>query len=216
MKLSEILNIQPGITALIGGGGKTTMMQKLTEELSAQGKVIIGTSTKIMIPDHIPVLTDIAVEKITEALQKSRVICVGTLTETGKLSAPAIPFSELAKLADYVIVEADGAHRLPIKAHANYEPVIPDGTDKVILLIGADCFGKTISEICHRPELFASIAETETSATVTPELVKRVIEREGLGDLVYINKVEDEKNREYTRELKRLLDMPVFAGSLLG
>lgn len=34
----------------------------------------------------------------------------------------------LADAADYVIVEADGSKRLPLKAHASHEPVIPENT----------------------------------------------------------------------------------------
>ena len=70
--------------------------------------------------------------------------------------------------------EADGAHRLPIKAHADHEPVIPDGTDKTILVIGADCFGKPISDIAHRPELFADIAGVDKSSVITVFTRRRV------------------------------------------
>ncbi|MFR3878481.1 MAG: hypothetical protein ACLTYW_10430 [Collinsella sp.] len=45
--------------------------------------------------------------------------------ETGKLSAPAEPLNELAQRFDYVLAEADGSKRLPLKAHAAWEPVIP-------------------------------------------------------------------------------------------
>ena len=214
MKISEILDIKPGMTAIIGGGGKTTLMYKLADELSKFGKVIVCTSTRIYGPKDIAALTGAEKKDIIEAFKSRRVICVGEKADGGKLSAPSIGFKELEKLADYVIVEADGAHRLPIKAHSDYEPVIPDGTDKVILVIGADAFGEAISEICHRPELFADIAAVDICSAVTPEAVGRVIMSEGLGDILYINKVEDEKTMGYARELAALADIPVTAGSL--
>ena len=116
MKISQILRVKKGVTALIGGGGKTTLMYKLAQELSAFGTVIICTTTRIFEPDDMPVLTGCSEEDILEALKSQRIICVGTKAASGKLSAPAVSFDRLTKLADYIIVEADGAHGLPIKA----------------------------------------------------------------------------------------------------
>lgn len=48
MKLQKALEIQPGVTAIIGGGGKTTLMECLAEELSAQARVIVCTTTHIL------------------------------------------------------------------------------------------------------------------------------------------------------------------------
>ena len=214
MKISEFLNIRPGMTALIGGGGKTTLTETLSRELSGSGTVIVCTSTKIMEPDNIPLITDARRERIVNALKDSRVIYVGTKVGNGKLSAPEIGFDILKGLADYVIVEADGAHRLPIKAHADYEPVIPDTTDQTVLVIGADCFGKPIREICHRPELFAKRAGVDIDSAVTPLAAKRVIVSERLGDCLFINKVEDREALTNAQRLAGALDMPVIAGSL--
>ena len=214
MKISEYLKIEPGVTALIGGGGKTTLMYKLSEELSLHGSVIVCTSTKVFEPEGLPVLTGKSKDEVLNALRSRRVICAGTRIGNGKLSAPAIGFDELKKAADYIIVEADGAHRLPAKAHADHEPVIPECTDKTVLVLGADAFGRPIAEICHRPELFASIAGVDILSPVTPETVCRVITRERLGDCLYINKVEDGQAAAKARELAEMLEMPVTAGSL--
>ena len=215
MKISQLLKIEPGMTALIGGGGKTTLMYRLAGELSAHGTVIICTSTKILAPDHIPVLTGDSIQTIVAELKKHRVICIGTRIDDGKLSAPAIGFGKLKEIADYVLAEADGAHRLPIKAHAEYEPVIPDVTDKTVLMIGADAFGLPIGEICHRPERFAQIAGVDIHSIVTPQIIANVIANERLGDCLYINKVENERALSNARKLAKLLELPVTAGSLM-
>lgn len=48
ISFTEALGIVPGITAIIGGGGKTSLMNRLAAELSAAGsRVIICTSTHI-------------------------------------------------------------------------------------------------------------------------------------------------------------------------
>ena len=214
MKISRILQIEPGITALIGAGGKTTLMYRLAEELCSSGTVIVCTSTRIFEPEGLTVVTGGSKEEIIKALRRRRVICAGTSAGNGKLAAPVIGFDELKKLADYVIVEADGAHGRPIKAHAAYEPVIPAATNKTVLVTGADAFGQPISGICHRPELFASIAGVEIRSALTPQIISRVITRERFGDCLYINKVEDEQAAVSARELADLLDIPVAAGSL--
>jgi probable selenium-dependent hydroxylase accessory protein YqeC len=59
---------------------------------------------------------------------------------------------------DFILVEADGSRRLPVKAPAVYEPVIPPGTDLVVGVIGLDCLGRSMDgETVHRPELFARV-----------------------------------------------------------
>ena len=214
MKISQLLGAGRGLTALIGGGGKTTLMYRLAEELSANGTVILCASTKIIEPTDVAVVTDGSPEIIAASLRARRVICAGTRVADGKLTAPKISFDELKTLADYVIVEADGAHMLPIKAHAPYEPVIPACADLTVLVIGADAFGQPISRICHRPELFAQISGADLDSPVTPELAARVIDREGYGDVLYINKVETPAAMKNSELLAELVGMPVTAGSL--
>ena len=47
MNLSEALQIRPGVTAIIGGGGKTTLMERLENELSGKARFIFCTTTHI-------------------------------------------------------------------------------------------------------------------------------------------------------------------------
>jgi len=213
MQVSSVLNIGRGVSALIGGGGKTTLLYALAEELRKKGRVILCTSTHILVPEQYPLVTGGA-EAIRAALAAHGAVCAGTPVENGKLTAPAPSFEELAALADYVLVEADGAKRLPLKAHAPHEPVVPANAQRVVLLVGADGFGKPISAVCHRPELYAQRAGASVSDTVTPALAARVILAENLGDRVYINKVESDEAYERAKALAGLLDRPVVLGSL--
>ena len=54
-KLCDLLDIRPGVTALIGGGGKTTLMYHLARELRERGTVAVTTTTKIWPPTGIAV-----------------------------------------------------------------------------------------------------------------------------------------------------------------
>ncbi len=63
-------------------------------------------------------------------------VCLGRPDEKGKLTAPALPVSQLQTLALWVLVEADGSKHLPLKAHAPHEPVIPPESQHTILVAG--------------------------------------------------------------------------------
>lgn len=239
MSLADLLGVEPGLTAIIGGGGKSSLMYALAEELKERGSVIVTTSTKIRVPEHLPVLDPETPAALAAALAAASPLCLGSsrsLTNAddpphtsgrllsapaasqetaGKLAAPTLPFAALVKAADYVLVEADGSRGLPAKAHAPWEPVIPAACGRVILVLGADAFGRPIRELCHRPELYAERAEVPAEASLTPALAARVIRKEGYGNIVYVNKCETPAAWEGAAALARLLPLPVVAGSLL-
>ena len=213
MKLSSVLNIGRGVTALIGGGGKTTALYTFTEELRKRGSVVLCTSTHIRVPEQYPLVTGNA-DAIRSALAVHSAVCAGSPAENGKLTAPPVPFEELAALADYVLVEADGSRGLPLKAHAPHEPVIPPNAQRVVLIVGADGFGKPISAVCHRSELWAARAGVSEDSIATPEGEAKVFIAEGFGDRVFINKVESADGYAAAEELAKRLSCPVIAGSL--
>ena len=214
-KLSKLLQLNKGITAIIGGGGKTTLMMTLAKELAEEASVIVTTSTKILKPDFCKTLFNPSAEEIRESLTECKMLCVASLHESGKLAAQSISFSELSKLADYVLVEADGSKHLPIKAHADFEPVIPKEVNQTIYVIGIDGLGKKISEVCHRPEIFTQLAECEIDTNLTSELLAKALKKEALADRFYINKIESEQDWQVARELASLLNKPVLGGDLL-
>ena len=146
--------------------------------------------------------------------ENENVVCIGGSLENEKLTMPVLKMDELIKLADYVLVEADGAKHLPLKAHAEHEPVIPDISNQTILVMGVDCIGKKISEVCHRPEICADLLNKDIDNIVSEKLAMELVDKEGFGDRIYINKVETEEDMDkavnMAKETKRL----VIAGSL--
>ena len=119
MQIAPLLHVGRGVTAIIGGGGKTTLMETLAGELSKKGKVIITTTTHICRPKQYETLLDADEAAVSAALERSGIVCVASQAESGKLCAPWLSMGTLAQLADFVLVEADGAKRLPLKAHAS-------------------------------------------------------------------------------------------------
>lgn len=211
--IALLLNVERGVTALIGGGGKTTLLYALAEELRSAGSVILCTSTHIRVPENYPVVTGGPAE-LCAALQENGVVCAGSPADDGKLTAPAVSFEDLAVLADYVLVEADGSRGLPFKAHAPHEPVIPLNAGNVIYVAGVDGFGHPVSQVCHRPDLWAKLAGIGVEDPVTPVAAARVILSEGFGNQVYINKVESPADLLAAKELSSYLPCHVTAGSL--
>jgi probable selenium-dependent hydroxylase accessory protein YqeC len=122
--------------------------------------------------------------------------------------------AQLAGWFDYVLVEADGAARRPIKAHASHEPVIPVEANQTILVVGASGFGQPIAQAAHRPALYAQLAGCSETDTVTVETEAAVILAEGLQDRLFINQVESEQDREKALALAKLVSGPAAAGSL--
>lgn len=215
MDISALLGVERGVTALIGGGGKTTLMYTLAEELRRRGTVVVTTSTHIRRPEQYPVLTAADDAAVAAALAEHGAVCVAGETAEGKLCAPALSFETLAALADFVLVEADGSKRLPLKAHAPHEPVIPPNARRTVYVVGADGFGRPIRQVCHRPERYAALCGAAEDDVVTPALEAAVLHAEGYDTgWVFINKVETPEDWRNAEALAALLPGRVLAGIL--
>lgn len=166
MELWELLGIRPGLTAVIGSGGKTSLLRVLAQELSHRGTVLLATTTHIMRPNWCPFAATAA--ELRAGFTHSPVVCAGSYTPEGKLTAPDFPGWQYA--ADFVLVEADGSKRLPAKAHAAWEPVLPPERNRTVCVFGASALGQPIQDAAHRPELYASLAEVSPEAVITRPL----------------------------------------------
>ena len=211
MELWELLGIRPGLTAVIGSGGKTSLLRVLARELSRRGTVLLSTTTHIMKPPQYPFAE--TAEQLAAALAAEGVACAGSFTPEGKLTAP--DFDGWQQAADFVLVEADGSKRLPAKAHETWEPVLPPERTRTICVLGATAFGQPIRQAAHRPAIYARLAGAPWSTVITPEMAARVICAEGLCDIVYVNQVDDpEVSPPWAEAFVRASSVPVVAGSL--
>ena len=211
---AKVLDIQPGITAIIGGGGKTTLMERLAAELSREARVIVCTTTHILPEKTMPCLVSPTQTEIAAALVQSPCICVGAWAKNGKFGPPELPVGALARLADFVIVEADGAKRLPLKAHAAHEPVVPPEANQTILVVGASGFGKPMEQSVHRAALAAERLGVSPETVVTPELWVKFLNAEALHTRVLVNQAETEQAQADARALAAGLRAPVCMAAL--
>ena len=203
---------EPMIVAFTGGGGKTTAMFCLADELAGQGKrVIVTTSTHIFYPadrivaeaqDWKTVSDFIAGHKEHFSSLEGWVLVTGLPAGEGKLKGMELSELEsLLSLCDVLLVEADGAKRLPIKIPAMKEPVIPKGTYAVIGCMGLDCIGEPWEKTCFRHELVPQVFGCQTmKGWITPGDAARILTstngtRKGAESMEYrmlINKADDE------------------------
>ena len=211
MELSEVLEIRRGVTAVIGSGGKTSLIEQLAKELRRHGTVLILTTTKIWMPPS--ELVSVTASEAEAMLRERGMTYLGSPDRRlGKLLPPSC--NGWDTLADYILAEADGAAGLPLKAHAPWEPVLPEKRTQIICVAGASGIGKPISAAAHRPEIFARLCGARVSDPATPERIAAVLQKESLGDRIFLNQA-DEADREEMARLARLLPWPVVKGSLM-
>lgn len=217
------------IWSVIGGGGKTTLLRSLADELVAEGKtVILATTTHFLPFSGIDTVVSADEFEVARQLKAQRVICVGTpaheARNAGKLAPSRIAPQNLASLADFVLVEADGSRHMPVKAHSNREPVIPGGSDLTIMVIGASAFGRPVAQTVHRAELFCENSSCEQDDVVTPKLLARHLATEARRGVIdpnpiIVNQVEDpemvEAAHAFYEELVAMgMKVPMLAGSI--
>lgn len=157
MLLHELLGLperEKHVVSLCGGGGKTTLMYALARETKTILPTALFTTTHIMTPSDADVVLSVpfSAEECRAAWREGKIASSGTfLSEERKFGAPgeyAMRF--LCREASAVIIEADGARRLPVKFPAAREPVIRPETTHTIVVAGLSALGKKPEEIVHR------------------------------------------------------------------
>lgn len=218
MKISEILKIEKGITCVIGGGGKTTLLHVLADELKENGSVIITTTTHIMKSDvfyNVVIKDECEPAFISEKIKEHNCICLGSYFEGDKLSAPNIAITDLCSICDYILVEADGSKHLPLKAHLESEPIIPNENNKTVLVLGIDCVNKRVKDAVHRYKKMCELVGCCENDIVTPDMIASLLKAENLHDTVVINKCDNDELRALGENLSKVLDEDCIISSLL-
>ncbi len=159
----------------MGGGGKTTLMRLLGKELGDAGKrTVLTTTTAILPPEGIPLVTD--GWQLRNALRIDREVCMGRTGKDGKVHNPGTALLEEAcLLADRLLIEADGARHMPIKAPGSFEPVIPAWADSVVAVAGLSALGETLGAACFRSALASHMLGVGLEEPLTPALLARLL-----------------------------------------
>ena len=232
MQICDALGIKDrAFISLVGAGGKSTFFNRLTEELLLKNKrIILTTTTKMFAWQLSPFVKKgnlieaddekVMEEKIKKCFyqDKNREIVLIHYRikekEEEKISGPSPFYLDKwwkEKLADYFLVEADGAAGRPVKAPASHEPVIPLSATDLIGMIGMDALGLSLQEEnVFRSEIFSRLTGLKLGEKIGIEALSLLIchpqglfkgAPPGCRRHLFINKVEDSKGIKMAEEL---------------
>ena len=163
--------------AVVGGGGKTSLIFRLMESFVSIGKtVIVTTTTHMAYEPERPFVEDGNADKIRQDLERYHYTVAASLDrEKGKIGClPEEKLEELRGPADVLLIEADGAKRLPLKVPGEWEPVIPKFAELIIGVVGMDALGEPIQKTCHRPERVSDFLGKGMEEAVTEEDIVKI------------------------------------------
>ncbi len=203
------------IVAIVGGGGKTSLMFALAKA-AGQG-ALTSTTTRIfqsqMKLAHRVVFADDLTPLDDAIAQFGTALVAGALGENEKTLgvSPELPAQLLVRPdVRHLIVEADGSRMRPCKAPAAHEPVIPDGATLVIPVAGIDALGQPILLAAHRPRLVAQLTGQSVEGVVSIETLSILLSHRdgGLKNappsarvIPFLNKVETKEQWQHAMEI---------------
>ena len=190
--MTGIESISGRIIAITGAGGKTSLLFALQRKFCREGKRVIVTTTTHMLDekDRPSVIIrsssfDQLIDTIPKMLDHFGYVVVAE-EDPGRNKIRAVTgvtgwITKLSKLCDVLLIEADGARRLPVKAPGPEEPVIPDEADVVLGVIGLSALHRPISEIAFRSEALAGLlGKTVSDPFETEDLLPLILSENGL------------------------------------
>ena len=193
--------------SVVGGGGKTTVIRRLMDECRNAGiPCAVSTTTHIQKYDTEYFLGVPSVEMFRRIMLKYGVVWMGKETTDKKLTAfPDTYIKEISNEPGMLLLEADGAKRLPVKAPAEHEPVICAQTDIVLNVYGMSAVGKKLKDGCFRvKEMEQILGKTEEDILYPEDIVTLAVsQRAGrkcvADDMEYqviLNQVDTEEQKE--------------------
>ncbi|MBI5961267.1 MAG: putative selenium-dependent hydroxylase accessory protein YqeC [Chloroflexi bacterium] len=159
MLLREALRVRRGdMVAFVGAGGKTSALFCLAHELRAEGwRVLATTTTRLGLaeiqraPSTLQVTAAFSPLVIREQLNQHGFVFLYTSDDSRRHKMIGLHPDYISHLvdaadSDVLLIEADGARRLPFKAPKEHEPVIPADATLVVPIAGINALGQPLDE----------------------------------------------------------------------
>lgn len=186
------------VVSVVGAGGKTSLIQNMSQELNKRKMNHRILTTTHMWPGN-----------FGRYGQQ-----IGIMNDDGKVSPVGEKmFGEIFEIKAPVLIEADGSKGLPCKAPESWEPVLRPETTHVFAVLGASCLGKKVSEICHRPKRVMAILSCSGEHCLTEEdLAVLASSRRGLRKdvredwkyTVIINQVDNPETYDKIKHIEKI------------
>lgn len=192
------------IITITGAGGKTSLMFSLAKKLSELGRVLVTTTTRILVPS----IEEFEEMRVGESVFKGRnknIFVYGEKIENNKLySLTYKKIYDLKDRFDYILIEGDGAKEKKIKAWNNTEPCIPKFSNKVIGVINLDILDLNLEEKnIHRYEIFSETFSEYINKKVDTDFLIEYVEKgeffknfDSKEKYIFFNGVDGEKYLE--------------------
>ena len=164
------------ITAIVGAGGKTSLLHSLAKKYIQEGKSVFVTTTTHMLIEPDTLLTDDPDGIKAVLLQKGYVMAGVRIGEKIKPLSKCT-YEQVCECADEVLVEADGAKHFPLKIPNENEPVIPENADRIIVVCGMHSLGKTASETIFRLDTAKDTFGINKETVITPNVIQNLINK---------------------------------------
>ena len=168
------------IHAVVGAGGKTSLIHSLAEKYRKEGKSVFITTTTHMYREPDTLLTDDP-EKIIARLNSCGYAFAGLPCGEKISSLSYETYEKVCACADEVLVEADGSRHMPLKLPASHEPVIPANADKITVVCGLHALGSMASEVVFRLSEVPDSFGVAPNDIITPKTLQHLV-RKGYRD----------------------------------
>ena len=212
------------VVCVVGAGGKTTVLYSLATELRKLAmNVIATTTTRMQISSNKAISRSLFVREehdnwVIELGEYLSLHGLATLVETRERDDKLIGIDsnrivEILHLAEYILIEGDGARSRSLKAPAEHEPVIPTETTLCVLVVGFDVLGEVVNEkSVHRLDIVRKLSGVKQGGLVTDSVIVDALVK-GYGPklktvartIVFLNKVSRGKRKSAIRLGKTLL-----------
>lgn len=164
------------IRAIVGAGGKTSLIKRLTSEYRKQGRSVFVTTSTHMFVEADTLVTE-EVDSIIHELKTKGYVMAGASCGEKIRALPKEVYEEVCRHADEVLVEADGSKHLPLKFPNETEPVIYDNVEEIIVVCGLHGLGKSAKEAVHRIELASRKTGISPEDVIRPTHIQELLRK---------------------------------------